>query len=65
MLNDTKKKTMPMPPKFEDLEIKYRGDLYWGYYLGNDEWRVGTSSDGKYDIYVSTELIDSWKLFYV
>lgn len=59
MINITKN----FPKPFCDISIRYRGIWYWGYYLGDDYWRVGTSEDGKQDTYVDTVSIDDFDKF--
>jgi len=49
------------PAFYKDITVKYKGIYYWGYYTGNDIWRVGTSEDGRKDDYVLTEELEDWK----
>ena len=52
-----------LPKVYKDLLINYNGFIYWGYYEGNDIFRVGTSLDGRNDIRVNSEQIKDWQYY--
>jgi hypothetical protein len=53
----TNLRLLPFP--YRDLRIKYQGNDYWGYYIMNNEYRVGISEEGNKDIFVTD--IDEWE----
>lgn len=50
-----------LPKLYADLQIIYKDNVYWGYYEGNNIFRIGTSENGRNDLFIETSEIDCWK----
>jgi hypothetical protein len=48
------------PDLYKDLCILWNGKWYWGYYEGEQVWRIGLTYDGRGDKFVFTPEIQSW-----